>query len=164
MPLGWASSFQPLGWEMIPSSCPSPSGEGTQGPSVRARPLNRATGPKVMPLGWASSSLNRCGRMSASFHHKARRSPPGLSPRKGRKRGVERKQRQPLIPLPIYPPCPSLSRELRFIHNATKREPRGWRTAFLTGSPSFLSPRAAPDHDLLRRGSRQRGSRHEGSL
>jgi hypothetical protein len=27
----------------IPSSCPSPSGEGTQGPGVRAGPLSRAT-------------------------------------------------------------------------------------------------------------------------
>jgi hypothetical protein len=35
----------------------------------------------------------------------------------------------------------------------------GLESASLTGSPSFLSPRAAPDHGFLRR-----RSRHEGSL
>jgi hypothetical protein len=33
----------------IPSSCPSPSGEGTRGPGVCARPRNQAPGPKARP-------------------------------------------------------------------------------------------------------------------
>ena len=48
---------------------------------------------------------------SVSAISKARRLPPSLSPRKGRKRGVDSSWHQPSVPLPIYPPCPSLSRE-----------------------------------------------------
>jgi hypothetical protein len=50
-------------------------------------------------------------RGSVFFHNKARRLPLSLSPRKGRTRGVERPQHQASISFPIYPPCPSLSRE-----------------------------------------------------
>jgi hypothetical protein len=39
----------------VPSSCPSPSGEGTQGPGVRAGPFKQAPGLTSI------SGLSRCG-------------------------------------------------------------------------------------------------------
>jgi hypothetical protein len=39
----------------VPSSCPSPSGEGTRGPGVRAGPLKQAPGLTFVP------GLSRCG-------------------------------------------------------------------------------------------------------
>jgi hypothetical protein len=88
-----------------------------------------------LPLQGGDSGPTVSVRGSVSFLHRAHRSPLCLSPRKAT----------------VY--------TQRNQAGATELE-----NASLTGSPSFLSPRAAPDHDFLRRRSRQRGSRHEGSL
>jgi hypothetical protein len=51
---------QVKGTHSIPSSCPSPSGEGTRGPGVRAGPVDRATGAPAVPGPLAVRRLGRC--------------------------------------------------------------------------------------------------------
>jgi hypothetical protein len=85
----------------IPSSCPSPFGEGTQGPAV-----------------WAGASALLFDDAPGQF--------PSLSPRKGRKRGVERKWRQVNLaipsPLPALLPLAKGLRALAFVpHHSIKR-------------------------------------------
>jgi hypothetical protein len=95
---------------------------------VADQSIERAGNLPVPGLSWFGVSA----RGSVFFLHKARRLPSSLSPRKGRTSGVERKWHQSSIPLPIYPPCPSLSRE-------------GTRTRLfrLRGTPSFLAKQDA---------------------
>jgi hypothetical protein len=120
---------QVKGIHSISSSCPSPSGEGTRGPGVRARPIDQAPGPTsnsgplaVRRLGRlcaaegrvanrATDSWPRSGAGASAAARAARRLFP--SPFWPVKKGTphSRSQHQPSIPLPIYPPCPSLSRE-----------------------------------------------------
>ena len=52
----------------VPSSCPSPSGEGTQGPGDGVRPIDRATGYPAHPGPFAVRRLGR--RCDAEGHRK----------------------------------------------------------------------------------------------
>ena len=107
------------GADSIPSSCPSPSGEGTQGLGVRAESINRATGPTSVPdlSRWGASDGDATRRDAPAKESANRRCqcpsthpvPPspgrGRGPnRLGREERVRNKQSKPLAPAPSPDP------------------------------------------------------------
>jgi hypothetical protein len=95
---------QVKGIHSIPSSCPSPSGEGTRGPGVRVRSLNQAAGPKICPGPLAVRRLgrrcdaegrlaNRCLSEASCDSRPRRRASPSAAARAARR----------LFPSPFWP-------------------------------------------------------------
>jgi hypothetical protein len=145
----------------IPSSCPSPSGEGTQALACGSEPSKGQAPCRSQGLAGASPSAGKKGPTEEIaptddlVAHLLILSVPGsgsgvgplrgedvgpaastgasvlvfdevpglpsVSPLERRLRGVERKWHQSSIPLPIYPPCPSLSREGTWGHASRLR-------------------------------------------
>jgi hypothetical protein len=99
----------------VPSSCPSPSGEGTRGPGVRAGPLNQAPGPKARSGPLAVRRLGSGKRLPAQSKTPASKSLPWRGEKKGRPEGGHpaERGRKELAPgedgHPVPSSCPSPS-------------------------------------------------------
>jgi hypothetical protein len=122
--------------------------------SVNPDRVGTTRGRRSCPCGRRRPSSTAAVRQGTSFDHKARRSPPSLSPRKERKRGVERSRRQVNLaipsPLPVLLPLEKGLRALPVVPDHSIERP-GQR---LSRCPSTLPVPPSPGRGLEARTSR----------